>query len=253
MNNGIAKGLRHLGGGIGFLARNPGLSLLGMVPPLVVSAILVGCLVALALSLGTITGALTTWTSGDFRSMLQWVFGVIIMLVGVLLAVILFSSLTLLLGTPVYERISLAVERERGGVPGEQPERLMAGIGRSIAQSLALLATSVLLAIPIFFVGLIPAVGGIVSAVLGALVGGTMISLELIGGPFDRRGRRRLGEKLRAGRGRRAEVLGFGIPVFLLFSVPLVQVVLFPAATAGGTLLARSLLGEPTAVRPPAQ
>jgi len=246
---GVAAGLRHLGGGISFMARNPTLALLGMVPPLIVSAVLLGALVGLGFSLQVITDVLTGWASGDLRTVLRWVFGAVVMLVGIILAVIAFSSLTLLVGTPVYERISLAVEHDRGGVPGEQTEPLLAGLGRSIVQSLGLLALSVLLAIPIFLLGLIPAVGGILGAVAGAIVGGTMVTMELLGGPFDRRGRRRLGEKFGAGRGHRAEVLGFGIPVFLLFSIPLVQVVLFPAATAGGTLLARSLLGEPVAVR----
>lgn len=245
----MIKGLGHLGAGFSFMVRNPALALLGMVPPLIVSVLLIGALVGLGFGVPAITEALTGWLSGDLRVVLQWVFGAIVMLVGIILAVIVFSSLTLLVGTPVYEKISLMAERERGGVPGEQSETLLAGAGRSIVQSLALLGISLLLAIPIFLVGLVPAVGGLVSAVLGALVGGTMITLELIGGPFDRRGRRRLGDKFGAGRGRRAEVLGFGIPVFLLFSIPLVQVVLFPAATVGGTLLARSLLGEPTAVR----
>lgn len=248
---GVRLGLRHLGAGFSFMARNPGLAVLGMVPPLIVSLLLLGALVGLGLSLGAITDALTGWLTGDLRTVLQWVFGAVVMLVGIILAVIVFSSLTLLIGAPVYEKISLMADRERGGVPGEQPETLLAGVGRSIVQSLALLGISLLLAVPIFLLGLIPAVGGVISAVVGAVVGGTMISLELIGGPFDRRGRRRLGEKFGAGRGRRAEVLGFGIPVFLLFSVPLVQVVLFPAATVGGTLLARSLLGEPNAVRKP--
>ena len=163
-----------------------------------------------------------------------------------LLAVIIFSGLTLLLGAPIYEKISEAVEAEQGGVGGGVVEEsLGASVLRSIRQSLTLVVISVLLAIPLFLVGLIPGVGGVIGAVLSALVGGTMIAMELIGGPFDRRGRRGLAEKYRALSTHRARSLGFGIPVFLLFSLPLVAVVAFPAATAGGTLLARHLAGEP--------
>ena len=39
------------------------------------------------------------------------------------------------------------------------------------------------------------------------------------------------------------------VPAFLLLSVPFVAVVVFPVATAAGTLLARELLSEPTALR----
>jgi CysZ protein len=36
------------------------------------------------------------------------------------------------------------------------------------------------------------------------------------------------------------------VPTFLLLAIPFVGVVVFPIATAGGTILARQLLGEPT-------
>ena len=43
------------------------------------------------------------------------------------------------------------------------------------------------------------------------------------------------------------------MPTFLLLAIPFVGVVVFPVATAAGTLLARQLLGEPTVpVRPQA-
>ena len=44
-------------------------------------------------------------------------------------------------------------------------------------------------------------------------------------------------------------VLGLAVPTFLLLAMPFVGVVVFPIATAAGTLLARQLLGEPTVVR----
>jgi CysZ protein len=46
--------------------------------------------------------------------------------------------------------------------------------------------------------------------------------------------------------------LGFGLGVFVCFLVPLGAVLLMPAAVAGGTLLAREVLGLPTATRGPA-
>jgi CysZ protein len=36
------------------------------------------------------------------------------------------------------------------------------------------------------------------------------------------------------------------VPTFLLLAIPFVGIVVFPVATAGGTLLARQLLDEPT-------
>jgi CysZ protein len=44
-------------------------------------------------------------------------------------------------------------------------------------------------------------------------------------------------------------VLGFAMPTFLLMAIPFASVVVFPVATAGGTLLARQLLGERTSTQ----
>ena len=41
-------------------------------------------------------------------------------------------------------------------------------------------------------------------------------------------------------------MLAFAVPTFLLLAVPFVGVVVFPVATAAGTVLARQLVGEPT-------
>lgn len=251
----FAAGVRYLVRGLGMIARRPKLFGLGLIPPAVTSTLLITLIVVLAFQLDTITLALSGWAPAGFVDVIRFAIGALVLIVAVLLAVIIFSGLTLLIGSPIYEKISESVEAECGGVRGGiVEESLGASAARSIGQSLTLVIISVGLAVPVFVLGLIPAVGGIIGAIASALVGGTMITLELIGGPFDRRGRRGLGEKHRAISALRARSLGFGIPVFLLFSLPLVAVIAFPAATAGGTLLARHLAGEPDAPAPgPAQ
>jgi len=54
----------------------------------------------------------------------------------------------------------------------------------------------------------------------------------------------RLADRRTALRRRRPRVLGFAIPIFLLLAIPFAGAIVFPIATAGGTLLARELLGE---------
>lgn len=242
----FATGAGFLVRGLGLVARRPKLFALGLIPPAVTSALLITGIVVFAFRLDAITAALSGWAPPDWAGVIRFALGALLLIIAILIAVIIFSGLTLLLGAPIYEKISEAVEAEQGGVGGGVVEESLGhSIVRSIRQSLTLVVISLLLAIPLFLVGLIPGVGGVIGAVLSALVGGTMIAMELIGGPFDRRGRRGLGEKYRALSSHRARSLGFGIPVFLLFSLPLVAVVAFPAATAGGTLLARHLAGEP--------
>jgi CysZ protein len=79
------------------------------------------------------------------------------------------------------------------------------------------------------------------------LFGGWMLATELVGSPLERRGVLTLRARRATLARRRWRTLGLGVPAFLLLSVPFVAVVVFPVATAAGTLLARQLLDEPTA------
>ena len=69
---------------------------------------------------------------------------------------------------------------------------------------------------------------------------------SLVGSALERRGVLTLRGRRALMRRRRARVLGLCVPTFLLLAVPFVGVVVFPVATAAGTLLARQLTGEST-------
>jgi CysZ protein len=109
-----------------------------------------------------------------------------------------------------------------------------------------LIGIAALVAPALFVAGFVPAIGQTVVPVISAMFGGWMLGVELIGSAFERRGLLRLADRRAAMRTRRLRVLGFAIPTFLLLAIPFAGVVVFPVATAGGTLLARQLLGEPT-------
>lgn len=250
----FATGLGFLARGLGFVTRNPRLAMMGMVPPLIVSTVMaVGLIVFASLALVPLTTAATGWVPDAWRTAAEIVIGILIMVLAIGLAAITFTSITLVVGAPVYEKISAAVDKACGGTDVGPQEKFIASAWRGIGQGLAVIALSILLAIPVFVVGLVPVIGSVVAAIGGAMVGGTLVMVELIGGPYDRRGLRRLGDKFAASRGQRFTGLGFGVPVFLLFSIPLVSVVLFPVATAGATLLARHLRGESTVEIQPSQ
>jgi len=80
--------------------------------------------------------------------------------------------------------------------------------------------------------------------VVGALVGGWALALELTGIAFARRGLR-LRDRRRMLRRHRPLALGFGVGVFVCFLIPLGAVLVMPAAVAGATLLTRHIFGEP--------
>jgi CysZ protein len=162
-----------------------------------------------------------------------------------LLMVISFTTLTLALGSPLYDKLSESVEAEFGEVP-ELKESVARGIFRALRQAVALIAISAVGALVLFATGFVPVVGQTVVPVVSAIFGGWMLSIELVGSAFERRGMLKLADRRLAMRSRRVRVVGFAVPTFLLLAIPLAGAIVFPIATAGGTLLARQLLDEPT-------
>jgi CysZ protein len=243
---GIGAGL--LGRGLGLIVRRPRLFLLGALPPLVTSVLFVGLLVLLFSHLRAVDEWLTPFADGlttGFAAVVRTIVAVALAGGVVLLMVLTFTVLTLAIGSPLYDKLSESVEREFGPVP-ELDEPLSTGVLRAIRQTAALIAVSILGSLLLFAAGYLPVVGQTVVPVVSAVFGGWMLTIELVGAPFERRGRLRLADRRAAMRRRRARVLGFAVPTFLLLAIPFAGALVFPVATAGGTLLARQLLVEPT-------
>ena len=234
--------------GLGLIARRPRLFALGAIPPAITSVVFIAVLVAVSLQLERIVGWLTPFAndwSPDAATIARVLIGVALMAGLVLIMVISFTVLTLAIGSPIYDKLSESVEREFGPVP-ELEEPVATGAARAVRQSSAMIGTAALVGVPLFAVGFIPVVGQTVVPVVSAAFGGWMLGLELIGPTFERRNRLTLAERRAAMRKQRARVLGFAVPTFFLLAIPLAGVVVFPIATAAGTLLARQLLDEPT-------
>jgi CysZ protein len=244
----VLVGASLLGKGLGLITRRPRLFLLGAIPPAITSIIFTGLLIAVITQLEPFVDWLTPFADHWARTLavtLRAFIGSALVAGAVLLMVISFTALTLALGSPLYDKLSESVEREFGDVP-ELDENVARGIFRALRQAIALIALSALGALLIFASGFIPVIGQTVVPVISAMFGGWMLGIELIGSAFERRGMLRLTDRRAAMRTRRLRVLGFAVPTFLLLAIPFVGVVVFPIATAGGTLLARQLLDEPT-------
>lgn len=245
----VAAGVGLLGRGLVLVVRRPRLFLLGAVPPLVTSILFTAVLVLLYLRGDTLVTALTgfadAWSPG-LAATVRFLAGLALAGGAILLMVITFTTLTLTLGAPLYDLISESVDRELPDPPPEHDERWTSGLARALRQSVAMVAVSALLAVLLLALGLVPVVGQLVAPVVGALAGGWLLAVELVGAALERRQVLTLRGRRELLRRRRLRVLGFCVPTFLLLAVPFVAVVVFPVATAAGTLLARQLVGEPT-------
>lgn len=248
----LAGGVGLLGRGLSLVLRRPRLFLLGALPPLVTSILFTVVLVVLLTHLDSVLPGLTGFAAGwapALRSLVELLVGVALVAAAALAMVITFTTLTLALGSPLYDLISEFVDAELPG-PAEttagRQERLLRAAGRAVRQSAALIAAGALAAVLLFAAGFLPVVGQTVVPVVSALVGGWLLGIELVGSALERRGVLTLLGRRQLMRSRRLRVLGLSVPTFLLLSVPFLGVVVFPVATAAGTLLARQLLGEPT-------
>jgi CysZ protein len=241
-------GFALLGRGLRLIVRRPRLFGLGAIPPAITSLVFIGILALVFAWLDPMVAWLTpfadTW-SPETRVLIRVLIATALVAGLVLVMVVTFTTLTLTVGSPIYDKLSEAVEREFGPVP-RLDEPLATGAARAARHSITLIAVSVLVAVLLFAAGFVPGLGQTVVPVVSAAFGGWMLGIELVGSAFERRGLLTLGDRRVAMRRRRARVLGFTVPTFLMLAVPLVGVVVFPVATAAGTLLARQLLDEPT-------
>ncbi|ATE56545.1 EI24 domain-containing protein [Actinosynnema pretiosum] len=241
----FSAGIGLLGHGFGSVFRRPKLLIIGAIPALITTLLLTGSLVALGYWINDITAFVTPFADNwaeSLRTGVRVLAGVSILAGYLAIGLLLFTAITLIIGGPFYEHIAETIEDEElGGVP--ESERV--GWWRSTVvgarDSLRLVGMAILVAIPLFIGGFIPLVGQTVVPVLGAGINGWLLGLELTGIPFTRRGLD-LAVRRRVLKERRAMVLGFAVPAYLLCLIPLAPLVVMPAAMAGGTVLSHRLL-----------
>ena len=238
----FTRGMAFLGRGFAFWRRRPGAMALGLVPAAVVGALFLAGLITLGIFLPDLTEAVTPFADGWpalWVTVIRLAVGTAMVGAALVLVAVSFTAITLFIGEPFYDRIWKAVEADAGsaGIDADY------GFWRSLRDGLALFTRGIAVALLAALLGLVPVVGGILGAVSGVLLTGWLLADELATRALSARGldaaaRRRLMRQ------HRARMLGFGVATQLCFLVPLGAVATMPAAVAGSTLLARSLLGE---------
>jgi CysZ protein len=236
----FARGVALLGRGFAYWPRRPGLMALGLLPAAIVGALFLTGLVALGFLLPGITEAVTPFADGwpgIWATVIRAAVGTAVLGAALVLVAISFTALTLLIGEPFYDRIWKAVEADAGssGIDGDY------SFWRSLWDGLVLFARGMGVALLSALVSLIPVVGGVLGTVFAILLTGWLLADELTSRALAARGmlpatRRKLLRR------HRARVVGFGVATQLCFIVPLGAVATMPAAVAGATLLARSLI-----------
>ncbi|MFD9738621.1 EI24 domain-containing protein [Umezawaea sp. NPDC059074] len=241
----FGKGVGLLAKGFGLVFRSPKLLLIGAIPAVLSSALLIGGLILLATNIDTIAAWATPFAddwSETTRTVTRFAAG--ISMIGAFLAIglLAFTAITIVIGGPFYEHIAESIEdTELGGVPEAEQVPWWRSALNGVRDAVLLIGIAILLAIPLFAAGFIPVVGQTVVPVIAVCVNGWLLGIELTGIPFTRRGKT-LKERRAALRSKRAVTLGFSVPSYLLCLIPLAAIVVMPAAMAGGTVLAHRLI-----------
>ncbi len=246
---GVLGGAGYLARGMGLFARTPGMRLLGLLPAVLAALLVLGLLVVLATLVDEFATALTPFAdqwSESARTLLRAGVGFALLVAFLLLAVVTFATLTNLIGQPFFERLSDRVERHLGNPPAGVDTPWWRTLPCGTVESVLVLALVVAVNLPLFVLDLLPLLGQTLVPLLQALVSGFLLSLELLAIPLQRRGLH-LGARLRFAWRHRGAVTGFGVAAFLLFLVPLANVLAMPGSVVGGTLLVRRLTGTPDA------
>jgi len=238
--------------GIGLFLGTPGVRLLGILPVFLAALVVLTLLGLLVAYLDQLADAITPFADRwdeSTRTLVRVGAGLALLLGSTAVLVVSFTVIAQIIGQPFYERISDRIEHQLGSVPAGADAPWWRSFPRASLESALLLALTLACTAPLFLLGLVPVLGQTVVPVLQALVAGFFLAVELLAIPLERRGLHLAG-RVRFVWRHRAQTLGFGVTAFLLFLVPLMNVLAMPGAVVGATLLVRRLSGDPAA--PPA-
>ncbi|MQS11131.1 hypothetical protein F7Q99_02225 [Streptomyces kaniharaensis] len=251
----LAAGMKYLIEGQKWVGRRGHWWGFGMLPALLTLA---GYAVALAF-LGGWSADLAAWATpfadhwgSPWQVLLRDALAVIVFGAGLLIAVLTFTAVTLAVGQPFYESLCAKVDESEGGAPAPTETPFWRELWVAVRDSAYVLARVAGFGVLLFLGGFIPLAGQTIVPVLGFLISGFFLTVELTAVALQRRGVPQR-ERIRLLRSRLGLALGFGAPLFLAFLIPLVTVLAMPGAVAGATLLARDLVPteEPPAAEPP--
>jgi len=193
--------------------------------------------------------AITYFGAAQFQELLDWLLPdwldwltVVLLPLFVITALVMvfftFSLIGNLIAAPFNGLLAEAVECHITGKPigaGGGWKKMLADVGHSIASELRKLAYIVLRGIPVLLLFVIPGLN-LAAPVIWILFGAWMMAISFVDYPMANHGltfpeqRRQLGQ-------RRYLALGFGGATMFALAIPLVNLLVIPAAVAGATIL----------------
>ncbi len=193
---------------------------------------------------------------GWWWALLLYLLITLLVLLLLLVEVYVFTLVGSVVAAPFLELLTRKVEQlaHVAGAPDWADTSLWQDVLRALRQSLKRLGLYLLIMLPLWLLNLLPLLGQVLYVAISFLVTCFFLTLSFLDYPLDRRGLS-LAAKLKYVRSLGWDWLGFGAAVFGLGILPVLNLLLLPAAAVGGTLLfmARPLAARPSAPPPPPQ
>ncbi len=214
------------------LIRKPGLRRYFIVPVLINTLVLA---VLVAVSYGSFNGwvdQIMGWFPG-WMSALYWLIWVIALLVVLVLVLFVFTFVANIIASPFNAILSIKVEELLTGSPPVSSVSIWMILPRTVARELAKLLYVLPRLVGLIILTLIPVVN-VVSPFLWVLFGAWMMAIQYADYAADNNDVSFSDLKARLGNARLAAIT-FGLPAYLLLTVPVINLILMPVGVAGGT------------------
>ncbi|WP_250656678.1 sulfate transporter CysZ [Alkalimarinus coralli] len=231
----------NLSGGLDYfsegfrLIRQPGLRVF-VIAPLIINTLIFYWMVTASYELfGSWMVTLMEWLP-DWLSFLEWLFWPLYAVAIIMILAYCFVAVANLIGSPFYGMLSEKVEKKlTGQAPGEDDgwKELLAIVPRSIGREIRKLMYYLPRALLLLVLGIIPGIN-LVAGVLWFGFSSWMMTLQYVDYPADNN-KVSFADLKRFASGRRWPSLSFGMLVYVVAMVPLVNLIAVPAAVCGAT------------------
>ena len=220
---------------------DPKVMLVGALPA-VVAGLIIAVLIAVLLVVSPSVEDLileVTGADGAWGRTLSVLLTVLIVVAGSVAAVLMFTTIALMIGQPFFEYVSRHLDERDGIEVVNADEAWTRSLRRGVTEGLVTLATSLGILLVAALLGLIPVAGTVAAFVASAMLGGRMLAIELTAYPMACRGVVARRDRIAWLRPVRATAYLFGTFIFLIFMLPLGTVLAMPVAVVGANTLSR--------------
>ena len=160
----------------------------------------------------------------------------LLLIVGLLLVIgFLFVQFGVLLGSPWYGKLSEQLEELRTGQLQVVEVGMVQDISRALLYELKKLVLAMGVGLPLLLLNLVPGIGTVIATVGGVTLAATIVCLDFLDAPMERR-RLRFREKLRILFRSLPASASFSLVCLGMVSIPLLNLLTIPLCVASGTL-----------------